>query len=119
MAASETYIQMWLKLGEGKVSISDGLKKNLTYYANFIEEHPEVINLIRHRRVNLCGAIAPFKFSNGLMGYNFLIIEADACNDYEDYLKAKSLLPEKRFWLLQDDKLSLPEKGVDENERDR
>lgn len=103
MAASETYIQMWLKLGKGKMPISDGLKMNLTYYANFIEEHPEVINLIRQRRVNLCGAIAPFKFSKGLMGYQFIIIEADACIDYENYLKAKSLLPEKGFWLQQDD----------------
>lgn len=103
MAASETYIQMWLKLGKGKVPIANALKENLERYAKFIEEHPEVINLIRQRRVYLCGAIAPFKFSNGLMGYNFLIIEAGACIDYENYLKAKSLLPEKGFWLQQDD----------------
>lgn len=101
MAASETYIQMWMKLGEGKMPISDALKMNLTYYANFIEKHPEVINLIRQRRVNLCGSIAPFKI--GLMGFQFLIIEADACNDYENYLIAKSHLPEKRFWLQQDE----------------
>ncbi len=100
-AASKTYIQMWLKLGEGKMPISDGLKITLTYYANFIEKHPEVINLIRQRRVYLCGTIAPFKI--GLMGFQFLIIEADACIDYENYLKAKSLLPEKAFWLQQDE----------------
>lgn len=107
MAASETYIQMWLKLGEGKMPISDVLKMNLTYYANFIEKHPEVINLIRQRRVYACGTIAPFVLSKGLMGFQFLIIEVDACIDYENYLKAKSLLSKKRFRLQQnDDELS-------------
>lgn len=36
------------------------------------------------------------------MGYQFIIIEADACIDYENYLKTKSLLLEVEFWLQQD-----------------
>lgn len=109
MAASETYIQMWLKLGKEKRPISQAIFDALVVFDNFLKENPESIEVVRKARIDMTQIIQATG-GRRLMNYQYIIIEAEAIVDYANYIKGKPLMLKKKFWLL-DDENSYPQKG--------
>lgn len=81
MAASETYIQMWLKLGKEKRPISQAMFDALVVCDKFLKENPESIEVVRKARIDMTQIIQATGVRR-LTNYQYIIIEAQAIIDY-------------------------------------